>query len=126
MKSAPPGTRVGLALKGVQSKEFDRGYMISQKEEISSKFNLKCHLTKFTPGLGVGDAVHLFAGLQDIPATITAMTIAGKDATQAPPGSDCNVVLTTQNNIAYSKNDRLLIVQLNNPKQRLVAGCDVV
>jgi selenocysteine-specific translation elongation factor len=126
MKSAPAGTRVGLALKGVQSKEFDRGYMISQKEEISSKFNLKCHLTKFTPGLGVGDAVHLFAGLQDIPATITGMTIGGKDATQAPPGSDCNVVLTTQNNIAYSKNDRLLIVQLNNPKQRLVAGCDVV
>ncbi|HMB44714.1 MAG TPA: EF-Tu/IF-2/RF-3 family GTPase [Candidatus Methanoperedens sp.] len=125
MKSAPAGTRVGLALKGVQSKEFDRGYLISQKEEISSKFNLKCHLTKFTPGLGVGDAVHLFAGLQDIPATITGMTIGGKDATQAPVGSDCNVLLTTQKNIAYSKNDRLLIVQLNNPRQRLVAGCDI-
>jgi selenocysteine-specific translation elongation factor len=79
----------------------------------------------FTPGLGVGDAVHLFAGLQDIPATITGMTISGKDATQASAGSDCNVMLTTQKNIAYSKNDRFLIVQLNNPKQRLVAGCDL-
>jgi selenocysteine-specific translation elongation factor len=126
MKSAPAGTRVGLALKGVQSKEFDRGYLLSQKEEVASKFNLKCHLTKFTQGLGVGDAVHLFAGLQDMPATINSMTIGGKDATQAPPGSDCNVVLTTQKAIAYRNNDRFLIIQLNNPKQRIVAGCDVV
>lgn len=126
MKSAPTGTRVGLALKGVQSKEFDRGYLLSQKEEVSAKFNLKCHLTKFTPGLGVGDAVHIFAGLQDMPASITSMTIGDKDVTQAPPGSDCNVMLTSQKAVAYWKTDRLLIVQLNNPKQRIVAGCDVV
>jgi selenocysteine-specific translation elongation factor len=125
MKSAPAGTRVGLALKGVQSKEFDRGYLLSQKEEVASKFNLKCHLTKFTMGLGVGDAVHLFAGLQDIPAAINSMSIDGKDVTQAPPGSDCDVVLTTQKAIAYRNGDRLLIIQLNNPKQRIVAGCDV-
>src|SRR5574341_237432 len=96
MKSAPAGTRVGLALKGVQSKEFDRGYLISQKEEISSKFNLKCRLTRFTPGLGVGDAVHLFAGLQSMPATVISIAIGGKDVTQAPPGSDCTAVLTAQ------------------------------
>jgi len=34
MKSAPAGTRVGLALKGVQSKEFDRGYLISRKRKF--------------------------------------------------------------------------------------------
>ncbi len=126
IKIAPAGTRVGLALKGVQSKEFDRGYMISQKEEVSSKFNLKSRLTKFTPGLGVGDAVHLFAGLQTIPATITSMTVAGKETTQVSAGSECNVVLSTQKDIVYSRNDRFLIAQLNNPKQRLVAGCEVV
>jgi selenocysteine-specific elongation factor len=126
MKTAPAGTRVGLALKGIQSKDFDRGYIISYKEEVSSKFNLKCRLTKFTPGLGVGDAVHLFAGLQDMPATINSMAIGGKDVTQAPPGSECNVTMTTQKDIAYSRSDRFLIVQLNNPKQRLVAGCEVV
>ncbi|MFZ2411857.1 MAG: EF-Tu/IF-2/RF-3 family GTPase [Candidatus Methanoperedens sp.] len=126
MKTAPAGTRVGLALKGIQSKDFDRGYIISQKEEVAMKFNLKCRLSKFTPGLGVGDAVHLFAGLQDMPATIGSITIDGMDVTQAPAGSDCNVVLTAQKNISYSKNDRLLIAQLNNPKQRMVAGCGVV
>jgi len=126
MKTAPAGTRVGLALKGIQSKDFDRGYIISQKEEIASKFNLKCHLSKFTQALGVGDAVHLFAGLQDLPATITSMAIGGKDVTQAPPGSECSIVLTTQKNVAYGRSDRFLIAQLNNPKQRLVAGCEVV
>ncbi|MDP2844607.1 MAG: elongation factor Tu [Candidatus Methanoperedens sp.] len=125
MKTAPAGTRVGLALKGVQSKDFDRGYIISQKEEVALKFNLKCHLSKFTQGLGVGDAIHLFAGLQDMPATIGSISITGKDVTQAPPGSDCSVVLTTQKNIAYSKSDRFLIAQLNNPKQRLVASAEV-
>ncbi len=126
MKTASAGTRVGLALKGVQSKEFDRGYIISQKEESASKFNLKCRLSKFTSPLGVGDAVHLFAGLQDMPATIDSITVEGKAATQASPGSDCNVSLTTQKNIAYSRNDNFLIAQLNNPKQRLVASASVV
>ncbi len=125
MKNAPAGTRVGLALKGIQSKDFDRGYIISQKEEVASKFNLKCHLSKFTSPLGVGDAVHLFAGLQDMPSNIGSISIAGKDVTQAPPGSDCDVVLTAQKNIAYSKNDRFLIAQLNNPKQRLVASAEI-
>jgi selenocysteine-specific elongation factor len=125
MKTAPAGTRVGLALKGVQSKEFDRGYIISQKEEVASKLSLKCRLSKFTQNLGVGDTVHLFAGLQDLPATIDSITMDGKEATQAPPGSDCSIVLTAQKNIAYSRNDRFLIVQLNNPKQRLVASAGV-
>jgi selenocysteine-specific elongation factor len=126
MKTASAGTRVGLALKGVQSKEFDRGYIISKNEEVSSKFSLICRLSKFTLPLGVGDTVHFFAGLQDMPAIINSISISGKDATQALPGSECVVVLTTNKEIAYSGNDRFLIAQLNNPKQRFVAGCGVV
>ncbi len=126
MKTAPAGTRVGLALKGIQSKDFDRGYIISQKEEVATKFNLKCRLSKFTSPLGVGDTVHLFAGLQDMPATIDSITIDGKAATQAPAGSQCQVALTAQKNIAYSESDTFLIAQLNNPKQRMVASASVV
>lgn len=126
IKSAPAGTRVGLALKGVQSKEFDRGYIISEKEEVSSGLNLKCRLTKFTQELGVGDSVHLFVGLQVVPATVDRISIDGKEATKASPGSLCDAVVNTQKAIAYSKNDRFLIAQLNNPKQRFVAGCEVV
>jgi selenocysteine-specific translation elongation factor len=126
VKVAGTGARVGLALKGVQSKEFDRGYMISQKEETSSKFNLECRLAKFTDGFAVGDTVHLFAGLQSEPAKIDSIKVDGKDVTQVKAGSVCKVVLTVQKDIAYSKDDRFLIVQLNYPKQRFVAGCEVV
>lgn len=126
MKSAGAGTRVGLALKGVQSKEFDRGHIISQKEEVASKLNLPCILSKFTRPLGVGDVVHIFAGLQDMPATINNISINGKDVSQALPGSVCNIALTSQKEIVYAKKDRFLIAQLNNPKQRFVAGCEVV
>ena len=125
VKTIGTGARVGLALKGVQSKEFDRGYMISKDEETSSKFNLKCQLAKFTDGFAVGDAVHLFAGLQAEPAKIDSITMDGKDVTQATAGSGCNVVLSVQKDITYSKDDRFLIVQLNSPKQRFVAGCEV-
>ncbi len=123
MKTAPAGTRVGLALKGVQSKEFDRGYILSKEEGVASKFTLQCRLSKFTQPLGVGDSVHLFAGLQDMPATISNISISGKDATLAQAGSECTVVIAAQKDIAYSKNDRFLIARLNNPKQRFVAGC---
>ncbi|MDO8726075.1 MAG: elongation factor Tu [Candidatus Methanoperedens sp.] len=123
MKTAPAGTRVGLALKGVQSKEFDRGYIMSKEENVASKFTLACRLSKFTQPLGVGDVVHLFAGLQDMPATISTISIGGKEATQAQAGSECTITIATQKDVAYSKNDRFLIAQLNNPKQRFVAGC---
>jgi selenocysteine-specific elongation factor len=126
MKTAPAGTRVGLALKGVQSKEFDRGYIMSKDESVASKLTLQCRLSKFTQPPGVGDAVHLFTGLQDMPATISSISIGGKDATQAQAGSECIISITAQKEIAYSKNDRFLIAQLNNPKQRFVAGCVVV
>jgi len=126
IKHASAGTRVGLALKGVQSKEFNRGYILSQKEEISSKLNLKCKLTKFTPGLCTGDVVHLFAGLQSVPATVTSIAVNGSDVAQVPPGSDCTAVLTTQKEIVYSRSDYFLIAQLNTPKQRFVAGCEVL
>jgi selenocysteine-specific translation elongation factor len=125
MKTAPAGTRVGLALKGVQSKEFDRGYIMSKEENVASKITLQCRLSKFTMPLGVGDAVHLFAGLQDMPAIISSISIDGKEATQAQAGSQCTVVIAAQNDVAYNKNDRFLIAQLNNPKQRFVAGCSI-
>ncbi len=125
LKTAPAGTRVGLALKGVQSKEFDRGYIMSKDETVASKITLQCRLSKFTKPLGVGDTVHLFAGLQDMPATISSISIEGKDATQAQAGSLCTVSIAAQNDVAYSKNDRFLIAQLNNPKQRFVAGGEV-
>lgn len=125
MKTAPAGTRVGLALKGVQSKEFDRGYIMSKEENVSSKITLQCRLSKFTLPLGVGDTVHLFAGLQDMPATISSISVGGKDATQAQAGSECTVAIAAQKDVAYGKNDRFLIAQLNNPKQRFVAGCSI-
>lgn len=125
LKTAPAGTRVGLALKGVQSKEFDRGYIMSKDETVASKITLQCRLSKFTRPLGVGDTVHLFAGLQDMPATISSISIEGKDATQAQAGSLCTVSIAAQSDVAYSKNDRFLIAQLNNPKQRFVAGGEV-
>ena len=98
---------------------------MSKEENVASKFTLVCRLSKFTQPLGVGDVVHLFAGLQDMPATISSISIGGKESTQAQAGSECNVVISTQKDVAYSKNDRFLIAQLNNPRQRFVAGCNL-
>lgn len=125
IKTANAGKRVGLALKGIQSKEFERGYVISEKEEISSHFILKSRLSKFTYPLNKDDVIHLFSGLQSVPAKIEKIEINGNSVNRVLPGSECKIALNTQKEIAYSSNDRFLIVQLNNPKQRFVAGCDL-
>ena len=122
VNTAPAGTRVGLSLKGGRAKDFDRGYLISAQESIGNKFELEARLSPFTSRLATSDTVHLFVGLQSSPATVARIVVDGKGTDKAPPGSTCTVTLTTGRELAYRTDDRFLIAQLNDPKQRLVAG----
>lgn len=123
VKSAQAGDRIGAALKGVQSKELDRGFIISRGEQVSSKLAVDCILTKFTSGLGVGDTVHIFSGLQSSPARVTGLSKDGKDCVSVKGGERCKVALEASAELAFSPGDRLLLAELNNPKQRFIGGC---
>jgi selenocysteine-specific translation elongation factor len=121
-KSAPSGARVGLALKGVQAKEFERGFIISNKEDIGSSFTLNCEITKYAKGFKIEDVLHLYAGLQSTPVRVEKIIKDG-EVESVKGGDTCTCVLSGEKRIAYNSEDTFLLAQLNEPKQRLLARC---
>ncbi|MCD4845809.1 MAG: elongation factor Tu [Methanosarcinales archaeon] len=119
VKSAAAGARVGLALKNIQSKDVDRGYVISNNETVTMDFILNCTISQFTKQVAVGDILHLFTGLQSAPARVKKIMINNEVVEYARPGSECILTLSGSKNIAYIKSDRFIITNLDE-KQRFV------
>ncbi|MDO9517099.1 MAG: elongation factor Tu [Methanosarcinaceae archaeon] len=118
-KSAPTGSRVGLALKNIQSKELERGFVISDQEEVAEGLTLECTLSQFSKGFTVGDMLHVFTGLQSAPMRIENISIGGSSVNTAAPASTCIVSLSGTKEVAYSKTDRFVLTNLDE-KQRFV------
>ncbi|NMG83406.1 MAG: elongation factor Tu [Methanosarcinales archaeon] len=127
VKTAAAGARVGLALKNIQSKDVDRGYVISNNETVTTDFTLNCTLSRFTKHVFVGAMLHLFAGLQSAPVRVEKIIANGDVVDYAESGSECVLTLSGSKNIAYTKSDRFILVNLDE-KQRFVAYgfCDQV
>lgn len=117
VKQSKAGDRVGLALKGVQSKDLDRGYLISQSETVADTLKLKCRTARIKGEFNVNDEVHLYVGLQSTPALITGISGAGSTASNA----DYDVELKTDKEVAYGPGDVFLLSKLEDPKQRFLA-----
>lgn len=124
VKTAPTGSRVGLALKGVQSKDLDRGHIISAKEEVGDTFAVNCLTAKFKGEFKTGDKVHVYAGLQSTPANVIKIVDAsGKETTEMTKSATKYVVhIKTDKEVAYSAGDLFLLSKLEDPKQRFLAS----
>ncbi|TGC07236.1 EF-Tu/IF-2/RF-3 family GTPase [Methanolobus halotolerans] len=120
VKSAPTGARVGLALKSIQSKDIDRGFVISNEEIVATDLVLECTLSQLAKEFEVGDMLHLFAGLQSSPVKVMNIIQDGGNAEKAKPGKKYLVQLSGSKEIAYSKDDRFILTNLDE-KQRFVA-----
>ncbi|AEH59897.1 elongation factor Tu domain 2 protein [Methanosalsum zhilinae DSM 4017] len=116
-KQAFTGDRVGLALKNIQSKEIERGYIISEKELVDTGFNLKCRISRFSKKINLFDVLHLFSGIQSSPVRVERIEINDTEVDSADPGSECTLHLAGEKEIAYSTQDRFIIVNLDE-KQR--------
>jgi selenocysteine-specific translation elongation factor len=117
VKQSRAGDRVGLSLKGVQSKDLDRGFIISTSENVADVLNLKCRTARFKGEFGVGDTVHLYVGLQSSPALITGIDGGVSTASNA----EYEVELKTEKEVAFSSGDAFLLSRLADPKQRFLA-----
>ncbi len=115
VKSASAGTRVGVALKGVQAKELERGFILCGEDVeilLLREVEADCNVSAYSSGFKTGDVLHLFCGLQSTPVRVKSVSGGG---------GECHVVLSLEKEIAAAKGDRFLLAQLNNPKLRLVA-----
>lgn len=120
-KRARAGDRVGLSLKGVQSKDLDRGFIISQAETVGDILRLKCTTARFRGEFSQDDKVHLYVGLQSTPALVRRIAVDGKGAEAAAPGAAYEVELKADKEVAYGPGDVFLLARLDDPKQRFLA-----
>jgi len=101
---APTGSRVGLALKGVNVNDLKRGYLLSSSDEIISDSSLTLSFSKnpFYPNLSRG-SFHPTIGLQTIPIKITSID---KE----------KMIVETEKLVCYMKNQPVIILDLNADK----------
>lgn len=120
--SAPPGSRVGLALKGVQAKEVNRGHIISPEEICSNDIELVCNVSRFSPGMAVGTTLHVYVSLQSSPVKIAGLTVDGHSVPEVKAGSQCRIHVRIEEELAFSAEDTFIITDLNRPRQRFIAA----
>jgi selenocysteine-specific elongation factor len=120
-KEAGPGARVGLALKGVQSKDLDMGFLISKSEEVSDLFKLNCVTARFKGEFNVEDKVHLYIGLQSTPATVRHIAVNDKSVETTSSNTEYQVDVKLDKELAYRPGDVVLLSKLDDPKQRFLA-----
>jgi selenocysteine-specific translation elongation factor len=122
VKSAPTGSRVGIALKNVQSKDLDRGFIISPSEQVGDTFALNATTARFKGEFKTGDKVHVYAGLQSSPGNVVKIVQDGKEVETSKSGAGYTVQIKTDKELAYSPGDLFLMSKLEDPKQRFLAS----
>jgi selenocysteine-specific translation elongation factor len=112
-KEATCGERVGLALKGVEPDEVDRGQVLGPSGALSAGSRLaigpfeRCRY--YRGDLPDGAHLHLAVGLQIVPVVV--------EHAGAEPGS-----LETDRPVAFRPNDPALLLDLSAPSGPRVAG----
>ncbi|MDK2892462.1 EF-Tu/IF-2/RF-3 family GTPase [Methanohalophilus sp.] len=119
VKSASTGSRVGLALKGIQSKDIERGFVLSERENVAESFTLKSRISPYSAPLAVSNVLHLFVGLQSTPVRLEKIEIDGEAVDMVNPGDECVLYLRGSHEIAFSSPDRFILSNLD-AKQRFV------
>nr|WP_321496934.1 EF-Tu/IF-2/RF-3 family GTPase [uncultured Methanolobus sp.] len=120
VKSAPAGARVGLALKGIQSKDIDRGFVVSKEETVTTNFVLSCRVSPLAKSFNVNDMLHLYVGLQSSPVRVVEINEAGNTVETAKPGKEYTLKLEGTKEISFIKTDRFILSNLDE-KQRFIA-----
>ena len=113
LEEADPGMRVGLNLKGVEVEDIKRGYVLCKEIEKSAKLKIKFRRNKFSKQeLKEGTNVLFSVGLQVVSCTIESI---GED-----------VVLNSNQPIAYTKNQHCMIASQNDDYPRIIGSGHIV
>lgn len=102
--TAPSGSRVGLAVKGVKVDELSRGCIVSEPDTVENTSTIMVSITKnpFYPKIKEGK-YHMTIGLQTVPITISKVESE-------------QITLETEKKISYLPDQQVLILDLNADK----------
>ncbi len=115
VNSAGVGSRVGLALKNVKEDEMWRGMVLAEEgvDVFDDEVRIRLKASPFFgKGLASGDVVHLFAGLQMIPARIVAGEVAA--------GKDSLLTLMPEKHFADYPGMKRLLAHIDSPMPRII------
>jgi len=118
---AIPGDRVGLALKGIETEDLDRGSVLSASTDItsSSLINGRANLVRYWPSpLKEGMVLHAGLWMQFIPARIAFVDNSGDWKKPV-------ITLRTESELVYRPGARVILHYLEGGKLR-VAGTIVL
>ena len=118
---AIPGDRVGLALKGIETEDLDRGYVLSASSDITSSatINGRASLVRYwTSPLKEGMVLHAGLWMQFIPARVAFVDNSGDWKRPV-------ITLRTESELVYHPGARLILHYLDGGKLR-VAGTMVL
>lgn len=119
--SAPPGSRPGLALKGVDPEEVDRGNVLCEPGSLTVSDSLRAKVRPhplFRGTVRAGPGLHLFLGLQTRP-----VTLAG---TWPGPGKEGEMGMELDRTIAFAPGDRGILLDQNTKGLRFAASVEVI
>jgi selenocysteine-specific translation elongation factor len=115
--SAGYGERVGLALKNIDTKDLDRGFVLSNDDRLmsSDNFTAKAELNKYWPKpIEEGKVLHLGNWLQFIPGRV--LSIDNADDFRSPA-----ITIELEKKLVYMPGTNAVITHLEGGKLR-VAG----
>ncbi len=118
---AIPGDRVGLALKGIETDDLDRGYVLSASQDMTSSttINGRANLVRYWPSpFKEGMVLHAGLWMQFIPARIAFVDNSGDWKKPV-------ITLRTESEIVYWPGARVILHYLEGGKLR-VAGTIVL
>jgi len=112
------GDHVGLALRGIESDELDRGYVLTTDASVkmSRSVSGNVSLVKYWPTpLKEGMVLHLGHWMQMVPCRVTAVD-DGSDFRQA------QVTLEMDSDMIYKPGDRAILMYLEGGKLRVLGS----
>jgi len=103
---AEVGTRIGVALKGVEADEIKRGFILCENGEVSNDFDLHFNKNKFYPEIKNGP-YHMVVGMQSSPIEVLKI--------------DENLIsLKSERAIACTGEDKFVLLDLNARKLHFI------
>jgi selenocysteine-specific translation elongation factor len=113
IKETEPGMRVGLNLKGVDVDEIKRGFVLCKSIEKSNEIKIKFNRNKFfKQEISKGMQVFLSIGLQVVTCNIESL------------GDE--LVLKSNQPVAYRKNQKYIIASQNEMLPRIIGGGNII